>query len=225
MATAVLMLGLTYLAAAVPFGLVVTTLGGGDVDPRTAGSGNIGATNIGRLYGARVAAVVLVLDVLKGTVPVLLAPLIFPGVAFASLVGAAAFLGHCFSIYLSFHGGKGVATGAGVMFALAPAPTAAAVLAWIGLLGLTGRSSVASLGSAALLAVACWAWVPEVFVPAVVLLGAIGLTHQGNVRRLIAGEEAAVVRPVRWGRRRTTTAADLLNAPIARSTSIGEEEA
>ncbi len=195
---------LTYLLAAVPFGLVVSTLFGGEVDIRSAGSGNIGTTNVARVHGWRVAAPVLALDLAKGFVPVWLAGSMWPaeGLLWQGVVAVVAFVGHCFPIYLELRGGKGVATGAGAMLAVSAGPTALAAVVWVAILAGTGRSSVAGL-SATLALVVLGAWLDPVALPVMLLLGAaIFATHTSNIRRLVAGEEGAVVRPVRWGRKR-----------------------
>lgn len=193
---------LTYLVGAVPFGLVISVLYGGDQDIRAVGSGNIGATNVLRVYGWRLALPTLVLDIGKGFLPTLGAVLLWPerGLWWPASVAAVAFLGHCYSIYLEFRGGKGVATGAGAMLAIAPVPIGLAAAIWALLLGLTGRSSVASLLAAiGLVGISAW-WSPEV-IPVVGLLAVgIVITHLSNIRRLAAGEESQVVRGVRWGR-------------------------
>jgi glycerol-3-phosphate acyltransferase PlsY len=106
---------LVYLAAAVPFGLVLTTLYGGDVDVRAAGSGNIGATNVARTAGWRLGLVTLAGDVLKGAVPVAIAMAVQAGSAITAATGAAAFSGHVFPLTLRFAGGKGVATALGAL--------------------------------------------------------------------------------------------------------------
>jgi glycerol-3-phosphate acyltransferase PlsY len=192
----------THLIAAVPFGVVITTLFGGDVDLRAAGSGNIGATNVARVYGRRLAGAVLAFDLGKGLVPVLVASALWPerGLAWGAAVAAAAWTGHCFSVFLEFRGGKGVATGAGALLGLAPLPTSLAAGVWALTLAFTGRSSVAALTSAlALVGFAAWLAPPVLWVAGGLALGTIA-THLANIKRLAAGEEAEVVRPVRWGR-------------------------
>lgn len=217
MTAEVALLLLTWLGAGIPFGLVVTTLYGGDDDIRSAGSGNIGATNVARVYGWRLAGPVLALDMGKGLVPVLFARLAWPDATllWLGLVGLAAFLGHCFSVFLELRGGKGVATGAGALLGIVPLPTLGAIACWVGLLALAGRSSVAALGSALALVAIVWVWVPAAL--PVVLLFALGIaaTHTPNIRRLVRGEESAIVRPVRWGRADRQRAADLLDQPPA----------
>lgn len=203
---------LTHLIAAVPFGLVLSTLYGGDVDIRSAGSGNIGATNVARVYGWKLGLASLVLDVAKGLLPVLGAQWLWPdsGAWWPALVAANAFLAHCMSVFLEFRGGKGVATGAGAMLGIAPGPTALAVVVWLVVLGATGRSSVGALVASVGL-IGFTAWLQPAAVPVVVLLAAgIGVTHLSNIRRLMQGEEAQIVRPVRWGRAPASDGAALM---------------
>ncbi|NCO51672.1 MAG: glycerol-3-phosphate acyltransferase [Deltaproteobacteria bacterium] len=110
----------TYLIGAIPTGLVLTRLAGG-ADVRTAGSGNIGATNVYRVAGRTLGILTLAGDCLKGVLPLLAAISLFqlsqPQIA---LVGVTAFLGHCYPVYLGFKGGKGVATALGVLLVLSP---------------------------------------------------------------------------------------------------------
>lgn len=145
-----------YLLGSVPFGLMVGLARG--VDVRAAGSGNIGATNVGRLLGGRFFALVFTLDLLKGLLPMLLAGwilrrqphdremyLLWLAVAFAAIAG------HMFSIFLGFKGGKGVATSAGVMLGLFPYFTLsgiAAIIIFLIVFRLSGYVSAASMAGA-----------------------------------------------------------------------------
>jgi len=216
-----------YLVAAVPFALVLTTLYGGDADVRVTGSGNIGATNVARVYGWGLAAPVLVLDVLKGFLPVLVAGWLWPehGVWWQGCVAVVTFLGHCFPVYLEFRGGKGVATGAGALLAIAPVPVMVGILAWVLVLVLWGRSSVAALVAALVVALVCGV-TEEVDRLSIVLLVVAGVagTHLANIRRLLAGEAAQVIRPVRFSS--SSTGAEVLRQNPAggvESTSLWDE--
>src|SRR6476646_3090635 len=139
MAIALLALVIAYLVGAIPFGWLIARSRG--IDIFHAGSGNIGATNVGRVLGRKFGLLVFALDFAKGAGPVLVAGILPADVrdAFelpdALRVGAAlaAFLGHLFPVYLGFRGGKGVATGAGVVLVLTPVPALAALLAWAAL--------------------------------------------------------------------------------------------
>jgi glycerol-3-phosphate acyltransferase PlsY len=110
---------LAYILGSVPFGLVVTRLFGGP-DPRSVGSGNIGATNVSRTAGKIAGLVTLLADVGKGALPTLLAVNLIAGPALVSMVGLSAFLGHLFPVFLRFRGGKGVATACGVFLIISP---------------------------------------------------------------------------------------------------------
>ena len=213
MTTMALTLILTYLVAAVPFGLVITTLYGGDVDIRAAGSGNIGATNVARVYGWKLAGPVLALDALKGFLPVLFATLVWPDAhpAWPQVVGLVAFTGHCWPIYLELKGGKGVATAAGALLALTPTSTGLAVATWVLVFVLSRRSSVAAL-SATVAVVGFTAWLRPDFIVAVAVVAAlIAWRHITNIRRIVHGEEDALVQPISFGRRSSTpTSAETL---------------
>ncbi|HEY1921440.1 MAG TPA: glycerol-3-phosphate acyltransferase, partial [Tepidisphaeraceae bacterium] len=129
-----LLIPIAYLSGSIPFGLIVGKARG--IDPRTSGSGNIGATNLGRLLGVKYFALVFTLDLLKGALPTLAAG----GVIGFRVddrqicllwiaVAAAAVLGHVFSLFLKFKGGKGVATTAGVVLGIYPYFTYAGLIA------------------------------------------------------------------------------------------------
>src|SRR5438445_11775197 len=148
--------GAAYLIGAIPFGYLLARLKG--VDLFQVGSGNIGATNVGRVLGRRFGILVFLLDFAKGALPTAAASWIAaqPEFAFASFpgrdalpvgAGLAAFVGHLFPVYLRFHGGKGVATGAGVVTVLLPGPAFAALITWVAIVGLTRYVSLASLSA------------------------------------------------------------------------------
>ncbi|KRB82764.1 glycerol-3-phosphate acyltransferase [Sphingomonas sp. Root710] len=187
--TAVLLTG-AYLLGSIPFGVVLTRLGGAG-DLRQIGSGNIGATNVLRTGRKGLAAATLLLDGGKGAAAVLLAQLVQPDVALWA--GAAAFLGHLYPVWLKFRGGKGVATMLGVSLAAWwPAGIAFAVV-WLGMLALTRRSSAGGLSGAIAAPVA--AAVGGEPNTVLVLLGMALLVvwkHRDNIARLIDGTEPKV---------------------------------
>ena len=167
-----------------------------DIDLREKGSGNPGATNALRILGWKVALPAVVFDVAKGWLPVWLFPQLagVAGVTWAVGYGIAAILGHVFSIFAGFRGGKGVATGAGVLLALAPLSLLAGSGVWL-LLLLTFRiASVASMGAALSVPVTIRFLEPEDG-RAILLWFACGLVafifwaHRSNIRRLLRGEE------------------------------------
>ncbi len=195
-----------YLAGAIPFGWLVARVAGG-IDPRRHGSGNIGATNVWRLLGARAGIAVLALDFGKGLGPVLaarrLAPTPAEGEVFGLVAGIAAILGHVFPVYLGFRGGKGVATGGGALAALAPLPTAIAIVVWGVVLGATRYVSLASIAAALALPLAFLAVEREAALGgsrrAVFFVGAaasllVVARHRTNIRRLLAGTEPRAAR-------------------------------
>lgn len=156
-----------YLLGSMPFGLLVARTRG--VDPRKAGSGNIGATNVGRLLGIKFFLIVFVLDLLKGLLPALAGAVVLASLSGKPdgyvaqdyllwlLVGFAAVFGHMYSVYLGFKGGKGVATSAGVVLGIYPYYTLAgivALLTWAIVLKLTKFVSVASMAAAVVFPVA-----------------------------------------------------------------------
>ncbi|HEY3789931.1 MAG TPA: glycerol-3-phosphate 1-O-acyltransferase PlsY [Urbifossiella sp.] len=207
MLAAILLLTAAYLIGAIPFGYLIGRIRG--IDLFQAGSGNIGATNAGRVLGRKFGILVFILDFLKGAAPtsgiVPLARMLDPdastalGSPEALRAGAAAlaFLGHLFPIYLGFRGGKGVATGAGTIFVLAPGPAALAILGWIVVLFASRIVSLASLAAISILVTAWLLLTPSPLAPdalpitVFLLAGAvtIAVKHRTNITRLIAGTE------------------------------------
>jgi len=186
---AFLLLG--YLAGSVPFGVLVTRWTRG-VDVREQGSGNIGATNVARVAGKKLGVLVLALDALKGALPVLLALRMMPDSPRAQVaVGFAAFLGHCYPVWLKFRGGKGVATALGVLLVLVPWAALAGAAVYGLVLVTTRMSSLGSLvaGVAAVVTAAFTARAPEYAVLSGLLFAFILWTHRGNIRRLLGHTE------------------------------------
>lgn len=181
----------SYLLGSVPFGLVLTRLAGlGDV--RKIGSGNIGTTNVLRTGRKDLAALTLVLDGGKGALPVLLAAEFF-GPSAAVLAGIAAFLGHCFPLYLGFKGGKGVATFLGIALASHLLVGLAACAIWLAVAAATRYSSLAALTAALLTPVMAYFWVDHLHMETdIVLAAVIYLKHRSNIRRLALGEESKI---------------------------------
>ena len=182
---------LGYLLGSVPFGLVFTRAAGlGDI--RRVGSGNIGATNVLRAGGKALAAATLLADGGKGGAAVLLAGWAW-GPAAALWAGLAAVLGHLFPVWLRFRGGKGVATGLGVLLAAAPLAGVVACAVWLAVAKLGRRSSLAGLAGFAAAPVAAWAvygggrgWL------ALAVAALVFARHHANIRRLLAGTEPRI---------------------------------
>ena len=182
---------LGYLIGSIPFGLLLTRAAGmGDV--RKIGSGNIGATNVLRTGNKGLAAGTLLLDLLKGLAPVLIAECLGGEVAAAFAAGAAV-LGHCFPVWLGFKGGKGVATNAGVAFGLAWPVGLAYAFVWLSVLAIFRISSLA--GMAAVVAAAATAPLfgyPQFFPVLAAIALLIIYLHRANIARLAKGEEPRV---------------------------------
>ncbi len=185
-----LSLVLSYLLGSIPFGVILTRLGGAG-DLRTIGSGNIGATNVLRTGRKGLAAATLLLDMAKGAVAVLLVAHLFPGNAL--LAAAGAFIGHCYPVWLRFKGGKGVATLMGIVVALYWPLGLVYAVVWLGLLAGLRISSVA--GMAAALSAPFAAALFGRF-DLVLLLLALALIvlwkHRENVERLFSGTEPRI---------------------------------
>lgn len=138
-----------FVAGSIPFGVLIARKRG--VNIQEHGSGNIGATNVARVLGARTGLIVLLLDAAKGALPTLVALHYYGWPSVAALTGAAAILGHCFSPFLGGKGGKGVATSFGVFLVISPPFAGVAVLAFVVIWRITKVPALGSLaGSAAL---------------------------------------------------------------------------
>jgi len=164
------------------------------LDLREHGSGNLGATNAFRVLGAKSALPVVLLDVAKGLVPAALFPrLAGVGIGWTLAFGSAAIVGHMFSVWVGFRGGKGMATSAGVFVALAPWAVLGGLVVWTGLTFGTGYVSLGSIAAALVLPVLV-AFTPHEGGTTLVWFGAalaavVIWAHRGNIRRLARGEE------------------------------------
>ncbi|MFN7161453.1 MAG: glycerol-3-phosphate 1-O-acyltransferase PlsY [Fimbriimonadales bacterium] len=178
-----------FWVGALPFGYWAARLRG--IDIRKVGSGNIGATNVFRVLGAKVGLTVLLLDALKGFLPTWLAVRAGADDVSAILVGVAAILGHTFSPLVGFKGGKGIATGLGALLAAAPLTVAVAFPVWLVAFLLTRWVSLGSVLAAATVPIAAYFWGHSM--PAVGILAATSAIviwkHRSNLRRIVRGEE------------------------------------
>lgn len=211
-----ILIAVAYLLGSVPFGLLVGKAKG--VDVRTAGSKNIGATNVGRLLGGKYFALVFLLDLCKGLLPMLAGGYV---VGFAAThattsllwlgIGFAAIFGHMFSMFLGFRGGKGVATSAGVVLGLVPyftIPALAALVLWGVIFKVTRIVSLASIIAAVFFPVAYvvfavlrgWSVLTEqlpFLIFSILMALMIVYRHRANIGRLRAGTEYRFARAVR----------------------------
>ena len=186
---------ISYLAGSIPSAYLAGKARG--VDLRKHGSGNLGATNVVRVLGPKIGAVVFIADLMKGFSPVYFLPVytetLQPGL-WALVYGAAAILGHVKPVFLlGKGGGKGVATASGVFLALAFVPMLIAEVVWVSVFYFTRYVSLASLLGAAVLPIAILVWSrnPQspVFIASVIIAAFVFWTHRANIGRLRRGEE------------------------------------
>jgi len=189
--TLFLLLLFSYLVGAIPSGVILTRLFGG-ADVRNSGSGNIGATNVYRVAGRTLGILTLVGDCLKGAVPVLLASTVFElSVPHIALVALAAFLGHCYPIYLGFKGGKGVATALGIFLVLSPWSILCVLGIFVAVLYLWRFISLASITAAATVPflVLLFERSSPLFVATLIIASIVIWRHRENIGRLRSGTE------------------------------------
>ena len=184
---------LAYLAGSIPFGLLVSRAFGLP-DPRRIGSGNIGATNVLRTGSKAAALTTLLLDAAKGLVAVIVARALV-GEDAAQIAGLTAFLGHVFSVWLGFRGGKGVATLLGALAGFGTLIGLTAMAAWLGIFLVWRISSLSALVAAALTpAVALMLGQGHMFVATLLMAIVVFWSHRANIRRLLDGTEPRVTR-------------------------------
>jgi len=180
----------SYLVGAIPTGLIVVRILTGE-DIRRHGSGNIGTVNVLRVAGAGTAVVVLVVDILKGLLPVLFAAAMGSSAWTVVLAGLAAIVGHNWSVFLGFQGGKGIATSFGVLFGLSWPAAAVAAAVWILTVAITRYSSLGSLLGVVSVPITLWRLhQPEEYVYFGIIAALLAVyRHRANIQRLVAGTE------------------------------------
>ena len=185
-----------YLLGSIPFGLLIGKLFGA-ADIRKEGSGNIGATNVARVAGPAAGILTLLLDAAKGAFAVVLAArLSEQSSTWMMIAGLCALIGHCFPIWLGFHGGKGVATAAGVFLVLCPPAFLCAVILFVLVVMYWHFVSLGSISAAAAMPLLIYFfWAPHHAPPYVVTFGSLGAAilivykHDANIKRLVQGDE------------------------------------
>lgn len=183
-----------YLISSIPFGLIIVKFYGlGNLSNQ--GSGNIGATNVARVAGKKLAILTFILDFIKGFLPVVIYKIMFPENPLGfSLTALIAVLGHMFMVWLNFKGGKGVATGIGVVFAINPLAGFLGVLSWVICFKFTKISSASAL--------CCFGLIPfyiiltgtkdiELIIFSAILTFLVYMKHYQNIIRLLNGEESS----------------------------------
>jgi acyl phosphate:glycerol-3-phosphate acyltransferase len=196
----VLLVAAGYLAGSIPFGVVLTRAFTGK-DVRSVGSGNIGASNVTRAAGKAAGVLTLVLDAAKASLPMIAARGLLAGEgaasadAWATVVGAAAFLGHIYPVWLRFKGGKGVATALGVFVVLAPVVSLLGVAVFAVVFALTRVPALGSLAATAFITAGTFVrYGASSFVPwaGLAIAAFIVARHRSNIERLLRGAENKV---------------------------------
>ena len=203
MPSAVLCLVASYFIGAIPTSYLLSRFFAG-IDLRRQGSGNLGATNLYRVLGWKYAIPAALVDIAKGFIPVVVfAPQESPSQLFALACGVAAIIGHVFSVFVGFKGGKGVATAAGVMLGLTPLALGVSAAIWAVMVRITGYVSLASICAAAVLPIGVYLledpWTPALLWIAAAIAAGVIVLHRRNIERLLKGTES------RFGRRAAST--------------------
>ena len=189
-----ILLFVSYLLGSIPFGIVVTKIFT-DIEITKEGSHNIGASNVKRVAGTKLGLLTLFFDMLKGFVPTLIASYINSDIYFILLTGFFAFIGHLYSLFLKFKGGKGVATAAGVYLAVAPLPFLLSLAVYILTMAIVKIASVSSLFATLSIPLFLYLFkMPyEYLVFSIVVTILIFYAHKDNFKRLIKGKEPTII--------------------------------
>lgn len=187
----ILMIGVAYLCGSLSSAIIVCRLFGLP-DPRTSGSNNPGATNVYRLGGRIPAVLVLIADILKGTIPVYTSYFLDFSPLFLGMVAIAACLGHIFPLYFGFTGGKAVATAFGAMLPIGLDLAGMLIATWILVVFVSGYSSLGAILAVALAPLFTWFIKPIYTFPVAMLSILIIFRHRENIQRLLSGKEGKV---------------------------------
>ena len=192
---------IAYLVGSIPTGYFVAKFKD-NTDLRSFGSGSTGATNVFRAAGKLAALVTLVIDALKGYVAVTILPtmmytfrLDMPMQQYCVIMGLCAVIGHNWPVFLKFKGGKGIATSAGVLLGVAPAPLLVGLCAWVLVFVFSKIVSISSIIAAIAIPIAAYAMNTSVYVRILTIILAVltVLRHHGNIKRIIKKEEKKIV--------------------------------
>lgn len=188
---------LSFLMGSIPVGLIVARVKG--IDLRKVGSRNIGATNVLRTIGKGPALVTLAGDMLKGFLPVVISNYFLDGSLYIGIIGLVAILGHDFSLFLRFRGGKGVATSIGVLLAYSPIVAILTILLWIVVVFMSRYSSMGAIVSFILLPLNIYVfdYSYEKFVISIFITILLLFKHRENIGRLLTGQEPKIGERIR----------------------------
>lgn len=188
----ILFLVIAYLIGSISSAILACKLMGLP-DPRDVGSGNPGATNVLRIAGKKLAIAVLIVDVLKGATPVLLAKVFGIPAHALGWIALMAFIGHLFPVFFNFRGGKGVATALGGILAISWLLGLALAGTWLVIAAITRYSSLGAIITAVLaLVYGHWLLIPEQYLPLMFICVLLILRHHKNIRNLLAGTESKI---------------------------------
>ncbi len=189
-----LLLIMAFIIGSIPFGVIVARVKG--VDLKKVGSGNIGATNVLRTMGKGPAILTLAGDLLKGALSVAAGLYFLNDTAQAGLVGLSSILGHNFSLFLRFKGGKGVATSIGVLLFFSPKVAAVTIALWLAVIAVVRYSSLGAVVSFGLLPVSIYFidYTRQKLIISLLMSGLLILRHADNIKRLMQGKETKVGR-------------------------------
>jgi len=185
-----------YLIGSIPFGYLICKIFK-NIDIRNFGSGNIGATNVYRVCGLKLGLPVLILDILKGFIPVYIGKILKFSNPLILIGGILSILGHSFSIFLKGKGGKGVSTSFGVVIGLFPLPAFFSFVLWLIVVFLTKYVSLASISGALLLPFSVYFFTRDIFLSSIGILIFLFIlyTHRENIKRLLNRKENRIIFP------------------------------